>query len=328
MNNSLWVTLKEGQVWGPDDEGFISMILFGPEATIKLRTTASDPLDQLQAVLHAMYQGRYRVVEEVAIREWALVASIGDEQRQGAVPIQYRLPETQATPAEIKAIHGRIMETALRTQNYDRGLEKFVRKYENLEAMSATLAIQEGWQGDHGWAIFVKQGPKRALLLDTVDGLSAEEVFWTALACWAIFKPRSERTRKFPGRLYYPDVYSRVIQKYWDHLFSLPSHPDFANESPICQERMIIFSKAMRKFKRTQNWAPQPCAEAPEKWLRIAQEAAQFRVRPIADGPNQWEVCRSSTVTVSSGTGMVGTESSPTLGSPDTCAAGGSPSLT
>jgi hypothetical protein len=207
-------------------------------------------------------------------REWALVASIGDDDRQGVVPIQYRLPETEATRNEIKAVHERILETALRTQNYDRGLEKFVRKYENLEAMSATLAIQEGWQGDHGWVIFVKQGPKRALLLDTVDGLSAEEVLWTALECWAVFKPRSERVRKFPGRIYYPDQFSHIIQKYWNHLFCLPSHPDFVKESPICQERMAIFSEAMRKFKRTKNWAPQPCAEAPEKGLRIAQEAA------------------------------------------------------
>jgi hypothetical protein len=73
---------------------------------------------------------------------------------------------------------------------------------------------------------------------------------------------------------------------------------------------------------------PQPCAEAPEKGLRIAQEAAQSRVRPVADGPNQWEVCRSSRVTDGSGVAMVGTESSPTLGLPDTYAAGGSPSLT
>jgi hypothetical protein len=140
-----------------------------------------------------------------------------------------------------------------------------------------------------------------------------EEVFWTALACWAIFKPRSEKVRRYPGRIYYPDQFSHIIQKYWDYLFNLTSHPDFENESSICKERMAIFSKAMRKFKRTTNWTPQPYAEAPEKGLRIAQEAAQSRVRPIADGPNQWDVCRSSTVTVSSGMGTVGTESSPTV---------------
>jgi hypothetical protein len=255
-----------------------------------------------------------------------LVASFGDENKQGVIPIEYRLSAPKATPTEIKAVHARVLETALRTQNYDRGLDQFVRKSENAEAMSATLAIQPGWQGEHGWAIFMKQGTKRCLLLDTVYGLTDDEVIWTAMACWAIFKPRDESPRKYPGRLYYPDQFTHVIQKYWEHLFNLPSHPDFANESPICQERMIIFSQALRSFKRKKNWNPQPDAEAPEKVLRIAQEAATSRVRPIADGPNQWEVCRSSTVTVGPGTGVVGTGSSPTLGSSDTCAAQGSPS--
>jgi hypothetical protein len=219
----------------------------------------------------------------------------------------------KASPTEIKAVHDRVLETALRTQNYDRGLDKFVRKYENLEAMSATLAVQKGWQGDYGWAIFMKQGSKRCLLLDTVYGLTMEEVIWTALACWASFKPRDERPRKYPGRLYYPDEFSHVIQKYWNYLFNLPIHPDFGNESDICKERMTIFSQALRSFKRTKNWAPQPCAEAPEKGLRIAQEAAVSRVRPIADGPNQWEVCRGSTV--GAGGPSAGTESSPLPGS-------------
>jgi hypothetical protein len=173
----------------------------------------------------------------------------------------------------------------------------------------------------------MKQGSKRCLLLDTLDGLTLEEVFWTVLTCWAIFKPRDESPRKYPGRLYYPDEFSHIVHKYWNYLFNLPIHPDFVNESPICKERMTMFSEALRKFKRTKNWAPQPCAEAPDKGLRIAQEAACSRVRPIADGPNQWEVCRGCTITEGSGVAMVGTESSPTLGSPDTCVAQGHPSL-
>jgi hypothetical protein len=325
-NNALRVILKGGQVWGPDDEGPITIALFGPEATIKMRTTGAKPLDELQAVLHIMYQGRYRVLEEIPTREWILVAAIGDEDRCGVIPIQYRLPPLETTPSDIRAVHDRILEAALRTQNYNRGLDKFVRKYENLEAMSATLAIQKGRQGDFGWAIFMKQGSKRCLLLDTLDGLTDEEVFWTALTCWAIFKPRNDSPRKFPGRLYYPDEFSHIVHKYWNHLFSLLIHPDFVNETPICKERMTLFSQALRNFKRTKNWAPQPCAEAPEKGLRNAQEAAVSRVRPIADGPNQWEVCRGCTV--GTGSPLVGTESSPTLGQPDTCAAGGSPSLT
>jgi hypothetical protein len=273
-----------------------------------------------------MYQGRYRVVEEVATRAWALVASIGNDDVRGVVPDEHRLLIPLVTPSdgseprqvtlqEVKAVHARILETALRTQNYDRGLDKFARKYENLEAMSATLAIQPGWQGDHGWAVYLKQGTKRCLLMDTTSGLTDDEAIWTAMACWALFKPRDESPRKYPGRLYYPAQFSHVMEKYWTHLFDLPSHPDFKDESPISKERMTIFSEGLRSFKRTKNWQPQVDTEAPEKGLRIAKEAATSRVRPIADGPNQWDMCRSSTVT-GGPTGPSGTESSPLSGSP------------
>jgi hypothetical protein len=261
-----------------------------------------------------MYPGRYRIIEEVSTREWALVASFGDDSQAGLIPTFYRFPMPKVTPGEIKAVHARLMETALRTQNYDRGLDKFVRKYENLEAMSATLAIQRGWHGDVGWAIFMKQGSKRCLLLDTTYGLTDDETIWTEMACWAVLKPRDDKPRKYPGRLYYPAQFSHVVEKYWSHFFDLPSHPDFVKESDVSKERMALFSQALRTFKRTKNWQPQVDSEAPDEGLRIAQEAATSRVHLIADGPNQWEVCRGRTV--GAGCSSVGTESSPLSGSP------------
>jgi hypothetical protein len=327
-NNTLWVILKEGTTWAPENDGPPPIILFGPDAEIRMRSSAPNAVDQMIACLCTMCQGKYVIIERVATREWGLVASIGDKDRVGQIPIQYRLPEPQVSPSEIRAIHQRVLDACLRTQNYDRGLDKFARKFERLEAMSATVAIQQGWQGDHGWAIFFKQGPRRALLMDTVDGLTDEEVLWTALACWAIFIPRKASKRIYPGRLFYPDGVSHILAMYWNHLCDLPSHPNFKNESPVCQQRMTIFSQAWRKFKRMTNWAPQPTAEAPEKNLRIAEDAALSRVRSIADGPNQWEMYRSSTDTDGSGVAMVGTESSPGLGTPDTSVARGNPSQT
>jgi hypothetical protein len=93
----------------------------------------------------------------------------------------------------------------LRTQNYDRGLDKFVRKFERDEAMSGTVAVLSGSQGEHGWAVYLKQGPRRGLLMDTVSGLTDEEALWTALAAWDEFDPRKGSKRRFPGRLFYPN---------------------------------------------------------------------------------------------------------------------------
>jgi hypothetical protein len=62
----------------------------------------------------------------------------------------------QVGPTEIVAAHERILEAGLRTQNYDKGLEKFVRKFDPAEEMSATVSVQSGWQGEHGWAVYFK----------------------------------------------------------------------------------------------------------------------------------------------------------------------------
>jgi hypothetical protein len=133
--------------------------------------------------------------EQVASAEWALVGSFGDASESGV----------------IVAIHGSILDSGLRTQNYDKGLDKFVRKFDPTESMAATVAVHTGWQGDHGWAVHFKQGARRCLLLDTVDGLSSEEALWTALASWAKFEPRLSKPRRFPGRLFYPDDASHII---------------------------------------------------------------------------------------------------------------------
>jgi hypothetical protein len=45
-------------------------------------------------------------------------------------------------------------------------MDKFTRKFERDGAMSATVAVMQGHGDDHGWAVYLKQGPRRCLLLD------------------------------------------------------------------------------------------------------------------------------------------------------------------
>jgi hypothetical protein len=43
------------------------------------------------------------------------------------------------------AANGAILEACLKTQNYDKGFDKFIRKFNPEEEMSAAVAIESGW---------------------------------------------------------------------------------------------------------------------------------------------------------------------------------------
>jgi hypothetical protein len=89
-NNSVRVILKEGGIWTPEDpDGPPPMTLFGPIATLKVRSTleGTAALSEMFQVLSLLYQNRYSVTEEVPSRERALVGSFGG----GEIPIQYRV---------------------------------------------------------------------------------------------------------------------------------------------------------------------------------------------------------------------------------------------
>jgi hypothetical protein len=259
------------------------MILFGHNAILKIRSTLVGPtaLEEMVRILGILYQNRYLITEEVPSREWAIVGSFGDDQ----ISLQYRLEPPQISQQEMVAANGSILEAGLRTQNYDKGFDKYVREFNPEEESSAVVAIESGWQGDHGWAVAFKQGARRCLLLDTVDGLSDEEALWTALSAWVSFQPRLQLPRQFPGKLFYPDGASHIFEKCWQHLDDLGKMPGFSSKSQICQAAMLAFSEGLSHFSCS-SWTPQPTAEAPGKLAKIANDAAISRLRPIADGPN------------------------------------------
>jgi hypothetical protein len=325
-NNSFRIILKEAGIWAPEDpDGPPPMILFGPKAVVKIRTTAEGPVAMLEMreVLRILYQGRYEIEREVPSREWALIGSFGG----GEIPMHYLLDPPEISLETMTSGNGAILEAALKTQNYDKGFDKFIRKFDPSEEMSALVSVEEGFQGDHGWSVAFQQGPRRCLLLDTTDGLSKEESMWLALSAWATFEPRHKSRRQVPGTLYYPDEASHIFQDFWDHLGNLPEAPGFDQCSLICQQCMTSFSEALGRYD-CNSWETLPVADAPEKLARIGKNAAISRVRPIADGQNQWDMHRSSAATVcqsSLGAAMVGTESGSTTGLTGMCAAQGSP---
>jgi hypothetical protein len=236
----------------------------------------NEALSEMTQILSVLYQNRYSITEEVPSREWALVGSFGS----GQIPMQCRLELPKRSVQAVIATNGSILEACLKTQNYDKGFEKYIRKFNPEEESSAVVAIETGLQGDIGWAAAFKQGPRRCLLLDTVDGISEEEAHWVALTAWVSFQPRLSMPRIFPGKLFYPDGASHIFEECWQHLGNLGSMPSFPTKSPICQAAMLAFSEGLRHLS-SESWIPQPAAEAPEKLAKIANNAAISRVRPI-----------------------------------------------
>jgi hypothetical protein len=81
-----------------------------------------------------------------------MIGALGDGITSGEIPRHYRATPRPDAEAAAEAYHYRIHEAGLKTQNYDKGFEKFVWKFERNEAMLATVAIFPGCREDHGWA--------------------------------------------------------------------------------------------------------------------------------------------------------------------------------
>jgi hypothetical protein len=118
-----------------------------------------------------------------------MVGALGNDSIMGVIPGYHR---TQVPPDVLLltlAWNERIREAALRTQNYDKGLNWFIPKFLPEEEMSAIVSVQEGHHMDHGWAVYCKQGSSRCFLLGTEYGMTTKEALWSALSFWATFQP-------------------------------------------------------------------------------------------------------------------------------------------
>jgi hypothetical protein len=103
-----------------------------------------------------MYRGRYILKEFLVTQEWAMTASLGEVREGGEIgiiPQHYRVQTSEAATGIGRAYVESLYEAGLRTQVYDKGIDKFTRKFERDEAMSATVAVTQGHRNDHGWAV-------------------------------------------------------------------------------------------------------------------------------------------------------------------------------
>jgi hypothetical protein len=115
------------------------------------------------------------------------------------IPERHRAVRDEALTAQAAAWNQRIADAGLRIQNYDKGIERFVRKFDPDEELEAMISIAKGVHHDHGLAVYITQHKRRCLLLGTTYGLRDEEALWNALMSWANFQLRCERPRQTPG---------------------------------------------------------------------------------------------------------------------------------
>jgi hypothetical protein len=173
-----------------------------------------------------------------------------------------------------------------RTQNYGKGLERFVGKFDPSVPVSATIAVEPGCHYDHGTAIHFQQDKRCYLLLDTLCGLTDDEALWYTLQSWAKFQPRHAMPRTEPGHLFFPAQYTHVFQKYWNYLNDPLPHPDCC-ESDFTKAAMYEFASALSEMDLS-SFIPEVDAEAPDKSCRIAHDAAIARLCPIQDAIDYW----------------------------------------
>jgi hypothetical protein len=182
-------------------------------------------------------------------------------------------------------LNQRIYDAGLKTQNCDTGFERFVRKFDQDQEMSATVAIIKGAHHEHGTAVSFTQSTRRCLLLDTTYGLSADEALWYTLLSQAKFQPRLKRPQREPGRLFYPAEYSHVFEKCWHDLDNPEDHPEFSQETSFTQDCMRHYTVALISMNLS-DFEPILHAKAKESDVGIGTEAAISRILPIHDGPD------------------------------------------
>jgi hypothetical protein len=232
----------------------------------------------------------------LSTKEWALVAALNG----GEIPIQHHVIRDGSVAIEAGIWNQRLFERGLKTQNYDKGFGRFVRKFKPDEPMEAIVFIAKGAHHEHGTAVFVTQEKRRCLLLDAAHGLSDEEALWHALLSWAKFQPRLKRPRVEPGQLFYQAEYSHVFEKYWDYLNKPEDHPEFSEESDFTQACMKQHSAALSSMNLS-NFTPLVDGEAKQSHVDIAQEAAISRLCIVQDAYDSWNMGRNSPDTGSGG---------------------------
>jgi hypothetical protein len=177
-DTSLHILVRELRTDGsfpviPEDPGRPVAVLYGPNSIIKLHKQTLDSSKFSPALgerIEKLYQGTMRVTEQLQTSEWAMVGSLGNDSLSGIIPAYHRLQNPPEALPTASIYDQRIRESDFRTQNYDKGMDRFIRKFEPDVEMSATISVYEGHCCARGRAVYCTREKLRCCLLDTMFG--------------------------------------------------------------------------------------------------------------------------------------------------------------
>jgi hypothetical protein len=127
---------------------------------------------------------------------------LGDGVISGEIPERHIAGLDESLAVQAIAWNQRIADAGRKTQNYDKGLDRFVPKFDPNQELEATVAIAKVVHHDHGMEVYSTQQKRRCLLLGMIYGHTDEEALWCALMWWANLEPRKKRPRQRPGQLF------------------------------------------------------------------------------------------------------------------------------
>jgi hypothetical protein len=141
-NNSIRVALHEKRTDGilivtPEDPGIPPYLLYGLKATTKTRCASMEIVEQYMLTL---YGPGITCTERLHRKESASAAALNG----GEISIRDRVIRDESVAVQPEICNQRIFEAGLRTQNYDKGCEHFVGKFNSEEPIEAVMALVKG----------------------------------------------------------------------------------------------------------------------------------------------------------------------------------------
>jgi hypothetical protein len=256
---------------------------------LRLRNTESIP-GRSKSIVHSLYSPEMDIVR-ISSTQWPYDAAMARTGERPQVPATVTLPRPEMSKEQIGAFNQEVRESTLETQNADKGFAHYVSHFKHRELVCAAIHVEQGLQGEYGWAVYFQQGRHRCVLTAVVSGRPSEEVLkdsmWKARAELANFQP-------MPG----------IEKEHEEHVYGMNGcthcfEDQFQVYSEYCQqaspERKWLMEKFAAECARTR-FEFYPSDSLQDRSVRHATNAASYspgsQTEPVTS-PDPGSLCTS-----------------------------------